>query len=71
MLLAFFAGAISMLFFLTPGKIKLDDLLDDSKRAEMVDFDRAAARTEEARDIALFYAYKAKRYIENSSNKSL
>ena len=65
MLLAFFAGAIAMLFWLVPGKVRLEDLLDSKKRCEMADFDQAADKVEEANELALFYAYKVKRYVED------
>ncbi len=65
MLLAFFAGAIAMLFLLVPGKVRLEDMLDSKKRCEMADFDYAAGRVEKANELAIFYASKAKRYVED------
>jgi len=34
-LVAYFGGAITMLLFLTPGKVSLNDLLDPEKRAHL------------------------------------
>ena len=63
MLLAFFAGAVTMLFILAPGQVRLEDLLDQEKRSEVVDFNRAADRIERASDLTAFYAHRARRYI--------
>ncbi len=63
MLLAFFAGAISMLIFLTPGDFKIGDLMDPDKRAEIVDFNQAAVRIEQANDDTLYYAYQVREYV--------
>lgn len=69
MLIAFFAGVISTLFFLTPGKVQLKDLLVEKERDKLVDFDQAADRVEKANDLALFYASKAGRYIKDKINQ--
>ena len=65
MLLAFFAGAITMLFFLSPGEIRMQDLLDREKRTQVADFDQAADRVEKANTLALYYAGRAKQYIKD------
>ncbi len=62
LLLAFFAGAICMFLFLTPGKVQYKDVLDPVKRQEMVDFQHAAKRVESMTD---YYAYQAKRYVKD------
>jgi len=63
MLLAFFVGAIAMLFILAPGQVRLTDLLDQEKRSKVVDFNRAADNVEKASDLTVFYAHRARRYI--------
>ena len=63
MLLAFFVGAITMLFILTPGPVRIKDLFDQEKRSEMVDYNHVADGVERAGDLAVFYAHRARRYI--------
>jgi len=68
MLLAFFAGAIAMLFVLTPGKVRYRDLFSANERNNMADFDQAADRVEKGHEVALYYARKAKRYAKEQLN---
>ncbi|MCF7958645.1 MAG: hypothetical protein K9M57_09385 [Phycisphaerae bacterium] len=65
LLLTFFAGAISMFLFLTPGKVHYRDILDPGKRQEMADFTNAAKQVERVGDMATYYAYRAKHYIKD------
>ncbi len=73
-LVAYFAGAITMLVFLSPGKFKLEDLQNytprniaqPEKRAELVDFNQAARRVEKAGFMADYYARQAKKYIQTA-----
>jgi len=64
-LLAFLAGAISMLLLLSPGKLQLQTLFDKDSWAKTPDFEKAAERVENAPDIAVFYACKAKEYVKD------
>jgi len=52
MLVAFFAGAISMLVFLAPGQINFQELLDENKRSRIADFDQASVKLERFGDWA-------------------
>ena len=63
LLLAYFAGATSMLFLLVPGEISLPDLREPQRLADKVDFTRAADKVEKAGDLALFYSFKAKQLL--------
>lgn len=64
LLLAYFAGAVSMLFLLVPGEIRLPDLREPHKLAEKVNFTHAADKVEEAGDLAIFYSFKAKQMLK-------
>ncbi len=54
LLVAYFGGAISMLFFLTPGEVKLDEKLraiaNPETRQEVVSFRDARSRVSDATD---------------------
>ena len=63
LMLAFCAGAISMLLFLTPGDIDYKGLLDKEKRAEMINFDKAVEKVEKIPGLASYYACQAEKYI--------
>lgn len=65
MLLAFFAGAVTMLFILAPGQVRLTDLLDQEKRAKVVNFNLAADNVEKVSDLTVFYAHCARRYVRD------
>jgi len=65
MLLAFFAGAITMLFILAPGQVRIREIFDQKKRSEMIDFNQAADRVERANDLAVFYAHRARQYVRD------
>ena len=64
-LLVYFAGAISMLLFLVPGKIKLKDVFDGEKLSAMADFNHAADKVENANDRATYYAHQAWYYLRD------
>ncbi|MCK4627842.1 MAG: hypothetical protein KAT56_02500 [Sedimentisphaerales bacterium] len=65
MLMAFFAGAVTMLFILTPGQVRIKDIFDQQQRSKMIDFNQAADRVERANDLTLFYANRARRYLRD------
>jgi hypothetical protein len=65
LLFAFLAGAISMLLLLTPGKLQWQTLFDKDSWAKTPDFEKAAERVENAPDMAVFYACKAKEYVKD------
>jgi len=68
-LLSFFAGAVAMLLFLAPGELRLSDLCDKGKTAQITDFNQAAQRIERANELAIFYAYKASEAIGQKIRK--
>ena len=66
-LLAYFVGAITMLLFLTPGKVSLNDLLDPEKRDHLADFDQAADKVEEFGNWVLVRLGRDKQDLQDKS----
>ena len=67
-LMVYFAGAISMLVFLTPGKIPLKDLFNRDRLSHLADFDHAADKIENISDLAGLYSSKAYHYISEKTD---
>jgi len=63
--ISFFAGVLATLYLLVPGNIEPGDLFDTEKRGQLAQFDCAGDRIEQGGDLATFYAYKAKNYVQH------
>ena len=59
-LLAFFAGVLTTLYFLVPGKYGPTILINGEEQGQLDDLDSACGKIQKVSDLALFYAYKAK-----------
>ncbi|MBN2376919.1 MAG: hypothetical protein JXD22_10985 [Sedimentisphaerales bacterium] len=64
MLLSFFAGVLVTFYLLVPGGHSPVELLNPAQVGRAVDFDRAGQKLEQAGDLALLYAVRAKDYIK-------
>ncbi len=71
LLMAYFAGAISMLLFLTPGKLDIDKLRNSEQRKEIADFEKAAEKIEEMTNEALLHFYHSRRYIKDKPQEDM
>jgi len=63
MVLAFFAGVLTTLYFLVPGKYGPTILVNGDEQGQINDLDKACGKIQKASDLALFYAYKAKDWV--------
>ncbi len=70
MIVAYCAGAITMLWFVTPGKIDFKNILNQEKLQESVNFDYAAKKVEKlpekVTNMAGFYAVHAQKYVKEN-----
>jgi len=70
MLLAFFAGVLTTLYFLVPGKTGPTLLVNGDRQVQFDQLGQAGDKVEELSDRALAYAYQAKDYLqERMKNK--
>ena len=63
MTVAFFAGILTSLFFLVPGKTGPTILVNGDRAGQVADLEQAGEKIEKFSDIALDYAYRAKEYV--------
>jgi len=68
MLLAFFAGVLTTLYFLVPGKNGPTILVNGDEQIQIDDLDSAGGKIQKASDLALFYAYKAKDWVHGKGD---
>ena len=64
MLFSFFVGVLVTIYLLVPGNHSPAELLNPAQLGQAVDFDRAGQKLEQAGDMALVYAVRAKDYIK-------
>lgn len=64
-LVAYVAGVLTAIYLLAPGKINSADLLEPSRWSQLVDWNRAGEKVNQAGDITALYAHHAKKYIGN------
>jgi len=70
MVLAFFAGVLTTLYFLVPGKTGPTLLVNGDRQVQIGQLGQAGDKVEELSDRALAYAYQAKDYLqERMKNK--
>jgi len=70
MVLAFFAGVLTTLYFLVPGKTGPTLLVNGDRQVQFDQLGQAGDKVEELSDRALAYAYQAKDYLqERMKNK--
>ncbi len=70
MVLAFFAGVLTTLYFLVPGKTGPTLLVNGDRQVQLNQLGQAGDKVEELSDRALAYAYQAKDYLqERMKNK--
>ena len=71
MLLAFFAGVLTTLYFLVPGKHGPTILVNGDEQEQINDLDSACGKIQKASDIALFYTYKAKDWVRAKTDTKI
>jgi hypothetical protein len=69
LVLAFFAGVLTTLYFLVPGKTGPTLLVNGSEQVQFTQLGEAGEKVEELSDRALYYAYQAKNYFQESIRK--
>ena len=69
MVVAFFAGVLTSLFFLVPGKTGPTILVNGDQARQAADLEQAAEKIEKLSDTALNYVYKAKNYAWQKMNR--
>lgn len=68
MILAFFAGVLTTLYLLVPGKYGPTILVNGDEQEQIHDLDSACGKLQKASDVALYYAYQAKNWVSVKSN---
>jgi hypothetical protein len=63
MTVAFFAGVLTSLFFLVPGKTGPTILINGDQDRQITDLENAGRKFEHLSDQALEFVYKAKEYL--------
>ena len=63
MMVAFFAGALTCLFLLVPGKKGPTILINGNRDQQVAELDKASRKVENISGQALDYAYKAKNFL--------
>ncbi len=69
LLISFFAGAITMLVFLSPGQMEVQNikkLLTQGEKPKVNNFQQTADKVEKVNDMARFYANQAGKYISEN-----
>jgi hypothetical protein len=69
MVLAFFAGVLTTLYFLVPGKSGPTLLVNGDRQVQLGQLGLAGDKVEELSDRAMAYAYQAKDYIQERMQK--
>ena len=64
-LVAYFAGALTAVYFLAPGKVSPADLLKPEKWSQLADWDQAGQKVARAGDLTAYYAHRAKDYVHD------
>ena len=63
MLLAFFAGVLTTLYFLVPGKSGTTVVVSGDRQNQLHQISQVGEKIEKSCDLALFYTYKARDYV--------
>ena len=64
-LIAYFAGVLTTVYFLAPGPLCPADVLNPAKWSEIADWKRAGDRVTNATDLTALYAHRAKDYVHD------
>lgn len=64
-LIAYFAGVFTAVYFLAPGPVSPADVLNPAKWSEIADWKRASDRVNNAGDLTVLYAQRAKEYVHD------
>ena len=64
-LVAYFAGVLTTVYFLAPGRVCPADVLNPAKWSEIADWKRAGDRVTGAADLTVLYAHRAKDYVHD------
>ena len=64
-LIAYFAGVLTTVYFLAPGPVCPADVINPAKWSEIADWKRAGDRVTNAADLTTLYAQRAKEYVHN------
>ena len=68
MVIAFCAGVIATLYLLVPGKVGPTILVSGEEKLQYQQLQNTGKKLQEAGDITVLYAARAKRYIQNTLN---
>lgn len=66
---AFFAGVLTCLFFLVPGKTGPTILVNGDRERQVADLEQAGEKIENLSDQALGYIYRARDYVSQKMNQ--